>query len=185
MGSSEDQRLELETRLDYSLSKLYLFELGSLRLDTTSLNRAFIGTGLGRNLPKNVRLNLGAGVTHFFGEYESTDSFGRLFIRGTEEESETLGTEVTLFSSLEWRFRPLPRIMMDLRERIYWYVQEGQASNELNIGTNFQIIRGTSLRLSASLDYLPLERSEDPFQYRIQASVVYQFTPSPRRSEWQ
>jgi len=185
IGSGEDQRLELETRLDYSLSKLFLFELGSLRLDTSSLDRAFIGAGMGRDLPKNVKLDLGIGLTRFFGEYETADSFGRLLIRSREEESETLGTEATLFSTLEWRSRPLPRTTMDFKGRVYWYVQERQAGSELDVGTNFQIIRGTFLRLSTSLEYLPVEQSGDPFQYRIQASLVYQFMPSPRRPEQQ
>jgi hypothetical protein len=57
-----------ETRLDYRLSqKTFLFGLSSLRVDTRSDNRLFLGSGVGTNLSHDLSLDVGIGLTRLFG----------------------------------------------------------------------------------------------------------------------
>lgn len=176
-NSNQNQMLNLGTRLDYPLGSFFLFGQTSLRMDTTSLNRTSIGTGLGHDLPKNAKLDIGFGLTRFFGEYVAENKQGYLVQNTTESE---VGNTATLFSTLEWRTRLSSLLNMDLSETTYWYMQENKASAELKIGTNLRVTRALFLRTSASMDYLSVERSEAPFGYRIQASLVYSFGGPPR-----
>jgi len=177
MMSSDYQTLSAETRLDYSLARrFFLFGFTSLRLETDSLDRVFVGTGVGKDLFRNLKFDLGIGLTRFFGE--------DITQRDTEEAStETLDTEITALSTLEWRRRILPRIFMDIRGTTYWYVQEDSASAELNVGANLGITNRLSLRPSLRMDYLGAEREGDPFQYQFQVSLVYRFQSLPGTAE--
>jgi hypothetical protein len=177
-SSNQNQMLNLGTRLDYPLGSFFLFGQTSLRIDTTSLNRTSIGTGVGHDLPKNAKLDIGFGLTRFFGEYVAADKQGYLVTQNTTESE--VGNTATLFSTLEWRTRLSSLINLDLSETTYWYMQENKASAELKIGTNLRVTRSLFLRTSASMDYLSLERSESPFGYQIQASLVYSFGGPPR-----
>jgi hypothetical protein len=176
MRNSDYQTLSAETRLDYSLNRFLLFALTSLRVETDSLDRVFIGTGIGKDFVRNLKLDIGIGLTRFFGE--------DITQRDTEETStETQDTEITALSTLVWRQQILRRITTDIRGTTYWYVQEKSASAELNVGANLGITDRLWLRPSLIMEYLRAERRGDPFQYQFRASLVYRFQPRPRRPE--
>ena len=175
MMSSDYQTLSAETRLDYSLNRFFLFGLTSLRMETDSLDRVFVGTGIGKDFFRDVKLDLGVGLTQFFGEDTTQDT--------RQASTESQGTEVTMLSTLTWRYPISRRMTIDIRGRGYWYVQGKSASAELNVGANLGITDRLMLRPSLIMDYLEAERRGDPFQYQFRASLVYRFRTSPGRSE--
>ncbi|MBM3240234.1 hypothetical protein FJZ31_28455 [Candidatus Poribacteria bacterium] len=108
MRSSDYQTLSAEARLDYSPNRFLLFGLTSLRVETDSLDRVFVGTGIGKDFVRNLKLDIGIGLTRFFGE--------DITQRDTEEIStETQDIEITVLSTLVWRHQILRRITMDVR----------------------------------------------------------------------
>ena len=64
--------LSEETRLDYKMGqKMFLFSLSSLRADTRSDNRLFLGAGAGSLLFSSFSLDMGIGLTRLFGTTQS------------------------------------------------------------------------------------------------------------------
>lgn len=164
-----------ETRLDYRLSqKMFLFGLSSLRVDTRSNNRLFLGSGAGTNLSHDLSLDVGIGLTRLF----ETGQDQRLI-----EEESLLGKRVlSALSNIQYQ-RPISRnISIHLNGRGYWYIQQQAFSGLLNLGTSIRLYGQFSLNPYTTLEYLGIEQTSDPFQYQVQIRLSYAFPTGRQRA---
>ena len=156
-----------ETRLDHMMGqKMFLFGLSSLRVDTRSDNRFFLGAGAGSLLFPGFSLDMGIGLTRLFGTTQSQSLL---------DESTSNTNLLSALSTVQYQHSISRNMSIYLNGRGYWYPQQQAVSGQLHLGTNIRIFRQLFLSPVVAIEYLGIEQSNEPFLYQVQANLSYTF----------
>ena len=163
-----------ETRLDYKMGqKMFLFGLSSLRADTRSDNRLFLGAGAGSLLFPGFSLDMGIGLTRLFGTTQSQPLL---------DESSSRTNLLSALSTVQYQRSVSRNMSIYLNGRGYWYPQQQAVSGQLHLGTNIRVFRQLFLSPIVAIEYLGVEQANEPLLYQVQANLSYAF-PTGRRGQ--
>ena len=171
-GNRLSHLLNGETRLDYKTGqKMFLFGLSSLRADTRSDNRLFLGAGAGSLLFSGFSLDMGIGLTRLFGTTQSQPLL---------DESSSSTNLLSALSTVQYQHSISRNMSIYLNGRGYWYPQQQAVSGQLHLGTNIRVFRQLFLSPMVAIEYLGVEQANEPLLYQVQANLSYAF-PTGRR----
>ena len=161
--------------LDYMMGrKMFLFGLSSLRADTRSDNRLFLGVGAGSLFFSGFSLDMGIGLTHLFGTTQGQPLL--------DESSSSTNNLLSALSTVQYQYSISSNMSIYLNGRGYWYPQQQAVSGQLQLGTNIRFFRQFFLSPIVAIEYLGVEQSNEPLLYQMQANLSYAF-PVGRRGQ--
>ena len=156
-----------ETRLDHMMGqKIFLFGLSSLRVDTRSDNRFFLGVGVGSLFFSGFSLDMGIGLTRLFGTTQSQPWL---------DEISSSTNLLSALSTVQYQYSISSNMSIYLNGRGYWYPKQQTVSGQLQLGTNIRFSRQVFLSPIVAIEYLGIEQSNEPFLYQVQANLSYAF----------